>query len=156
MRRNNYPCMPTYSRNKKAYADYHILETKEAGIVLSGAEVKSIRNGQINLKGSYITIANNAAYIINAHISPYAFAKNQQTYHPTAPRTLLLHKKEIAYLQGKSAEKGLTIVPLSLYTKGRHIKVELGIVKGKKQYDKKQDIKKRDIERDMRRQGKYA
>lgn len=151
--------MPTYATNKKAYADYHILETKEAGMMLSGAEVKSIRNGQINLRGSYLSFpGGNKALLINAHISPYPFAKGQGTasYSPTQPRKLLLNKKEIAYLQAKSEEKGLTTVPLSVYTKGQYIKVSIAVVKGKKQYDKRDDLKKRAIVRDSQREIKRS
>ncbi len=143
--------MPTYAKNKKALFDYDILDTLEAGLVLSGAEVKSVRNGQINLKGAFVTFHKNEALLTNAHISKYKNAGNLDSYDPTKSRKLLLKAKQIAYLQGKSQEKGLTIVPLSVYTKGRRIKVEIGVGKGKKKYDKKETKKRRDIEREAQR-----
>lgn len=146
--------MPTYAKNKKAHFDYEILETYEAGLVLSGQEVKAAREGKMRLQGAFVTFHNNEAYIIGAHISPYTHAANIDTYDPERSRKLLLHKKEIAKLQGKSAEKGLTIVPISVYTSGRHIKVKIGVGRGKKKYDKRESIKKRQLDRDMRRQVK--
>lgn len=141
--------MPTLSQNKKARFDYDILETLEAGLVLSGAETKAVKNGQVNLKGSFVTFHRGNALLTNAHISPYAFAK-QIDYEPTKSRRLLLHKKQIHYLQGKSLEAGLTIVPLSVYTDKRRVKVEIAVAKGRKQYDKREAIKKRDEQREMR------
>lgn len=143
--------MPTLSQNKKARHEYEILQTYEAGLVLSGAEVKSVRAGQVNLKGSYVTFHNGEAELMNTHIAPYKFASTQESYDPTHSRRLLLRKKEIAYLNGKLAEKGLTIVPLSLYTKGRHIKVEIGVARGKKQFDKRRTIKDKELRRETDR-----
>ena len=137
-------------KNKKAYFDYKILENLEAGIVLTGAEVKSIKQSQINLKGAYVAITGNEANLLNAHIAPYKFA-NQNSYNPTRSRKLLLHKKEIDYLIGKSREKGITILPLSAYTKKGLIKLEVGIGQGKKKYDKRETIKKREGEREIQR-----
>jgi len=118
--------------------------------VLSGQEVKSVRNGQINLKGSFITEQKGEMFLTNAHISTYKFAGPLPGYDPTRSRKLLLKKKEIAYLTGKLQEKGLTIVPISVYTKGAHIKIEVGIAKGKKKYDKRETIKKHDQDRNAR------
>ncbi|MBT3418765.1 MAG: SsrA-binding protein SmpB [Candidatus Magasanikbacteria bacterium] len=143
--------MPTYAKNKKVFHDYEVLKTLEAGLMLSGQEVKSVRDGQINLKGSYVTFHKETPMLTNAHIAPYKFANLKGEYEPTRSRTLLFHKKEIAYLRGKIEEKGLTIVPLSVYTKGRHIKVEVAIVKGKKKYDKRQSIKTREQKRETAR-----
>lgn len=143
--------MPTYAINKRARYDYEILETFEAGIQLSGPEVKSARGGHINLKGSYVTFRSIEAFLTNAHISHYRYASSSQAHDPTRPRKILLHQKQIQYLRGKSEEKGLTIVPLSIYTKGRHIKVEVGVAKGKKKYDKREAVKRREVERDMKR-----
>ena len=143
--------MPTYARNKKAFFEYEILETIEAGLVLSGHEVKAVRAGQINLTGSFIAFHHEAGWLTNAHISKYKYSGTIDNYDPEQSRKLLLNAKEIAYLQGKSQEKGLTIVPLSVYTKGRHIKVELGIGRGKKLHDKKRTKKERDIAREADR-----
>src|SRR3989338_4735055 len=145
--------MPQITTNKKALHDYQILEKLEAGLVLTGAEVKAIKNGQINLKGSYITIDQKSqAWLINVHVSPYKPARGSQThYEPTQSRKLLLKKKEIDYLRGKSQEHGLTILPISVYTKGGLVKVEIGIAKGKKQFDKRRIIKKREVDREIRR-----
>ena len=146
--------MPTYAKNKKARFEYEILERLEAGLVLSGQEVKSIRNGQINLSGSFISFQGNQAFLTNAHITKYKYAGVLEGYDPDQNRKLLLKAKQIAYLQGKKQERGLTIVPLSVYTKGRHIKLEIGVARGKKQFDKKRVKKQRDIEREARREMK--
>lgn len=148
--------MATYAENKKARFDYEILETYEAGLVLSGQEVKSVKQGGVNLKGSFVTFHGKSARLTNAHIGKYGPAGPLPEYDPTQSRTLLLKRKEINYLRGKSLEAGLTIVPLSVYSKNRLIKVEIGLAKGKKSYDKRQSIKKRDIEREIRRaNGKH-
>lgn len=147
-----YPTsMPSYAKNKYVHHDYEVLETIEAGLVLSGAETKAIRTETTRLKSSYISLRENEAWLVNAHIPRYRYAVPVPDYDPERPRKLLLSRKEIAYLQGKSAERGLTIVPLSIYTKGRHIKLEIGLSKGKKLHDKRADLKKRDITRDIRR-----
>lgn len=148
--------MPTITTNKKALHDYRIIEEIEAGINLSGPEVKSIKGGQINLKGSYISIDNQSqVWLVNAHVASYKPAvANQTDYNPTQNRKLLLRKKEINYLKGKSKEKGLTILPISVYTKGSLIKLKVALVKGKKEYDKRETIKKRQVEREIRRKLK--
>ena len=143
--------MSDLAQNKKALFDYDILEKFEAGLVLSGAEVKSAKNGQINLKGAYITFHNGSASLLNAHIAPYKQAGRIEEYDPTRSRRVLLHQKEISYLQGKLEEKGLTIVPMRVYTKSRFIKVEIALAKGKQQFDKRESIKKRDTDREMKR-----
>ncbi len=141
------------TKNKKAYHDYHVLETFEAGIVLKGTEVKSVKQGRINLKDSYAKIKDGEAFLINAHISPYKHG-NVYNHDPTRTRKLLLHRKEIDKLFGKIKEKGLTLVPLKVYIKNGLVKVELGLCKGKKEYDKREDIKRRDLERELRYESK--
>ena len=148
--------MPTLATNKKGLYDYQVLEKFEAGLVLSGAEVKSVKTGQINLSGSYVSLdPTGEAWLVAAHISPYKQARAHQiNYDPSRRRKLLLKHQEISYLQGKSREKGLTILPISVYTKGSLIKLELGIARGKKQIDKRDIIKKRDVDREIRRRMK--
>ena len=148
--------MPSYAVNKHARHDYDILETREAGLVLSGPEVKSVRLKQINLKGAYISFLSNGAYLKQAHISPYRFSGNKENYTANRDRKLLLHKKEMAYLRSKTQEKGLTIIPLSVYTKGPNIKLEIGVARGKKDYDKRAVIKKREQDREIHRIIKYG
>jgi SsrA-binding protein len=139
--------------NKKARSSYDILETLEAGIMLSGPEVKSLRNGGGTIKDSYAQISGSEAYIANFHIAPYVQA-SIMNYDPERKRKLLLHKREITRLSGKIKEKGLTLVPLSVYLKGNLIKVELGLAKGRREYRKKEVIKERDVKRDMAREVK--
>ncbi len=147
--------MPVLAKNKKILYDYEILEKFEAGIVLSGAEVKSAKQGQINLKGSYITFLDNEPFLMNTRISPYKPAKKtQKDYDPEQKRKILLHKNEISRLRGKLDTKGLTIAPISVYTKNNLIKLEICLVKGKKKYEKRETIKKRDIDRRMRERMK--
>lgn len=143
--------------NKKAYHNYEILETIEAGIVLSGAEVKSVKQGKIDLTGSYVTLdKNQIPWIINVNIAPYPPAKgDQQGYNPSQPRRLLLKKKEISSLIGKIKTKGLTIIPLKVYNKRGLIKVEIGIARGKKKIDKREEIKRKEIEKKIREEMKY-
>ncbi|MFH0857570.1 MAG: SsrA-binding protein SmpB [Candidatus Magasanikbacteria bacterium] len=143
--------MPVYAVNKKAHFDYEILETLEAGIVLEGHEVKSLRTGSAKLTGAYVTFHKNRPMLTNFHIPKYRFAGNVQEYDPERSREILLKGKQIDYLRGKSEEKGLTIVPLSVYTKGRYIKVEVGIAKGKKTYDKRRVMKEREQKRETGR-----
>jgi len=143
--------MKLIQKNKLAYFNYKILEKFEAGIVLTGAEVKSVKKGQIDLKGSYVTIHNNEAWLINAHISPYKMASSQKDYDPTRARKLLLKQKEIKSLIGKEKAQGLTIVPISVYIIRRLVKIKLGLARGKKKADKRESIKKRDVNRKIRR-----
>jgi SsrA-binding protein len=139
------------TENKKAFFDYEILEKLEAGLVLTGPEVKSAKAGHMNLKGSYVTFHGSDALLTNAHISAYQPAGKNPDYDPTRSRRLLLKKKEIDYLRSKSQEKGLTIVPLKVYTKNRFVKVEVGVARGKKQFDKRESIKKRDSAKEVKR-----
>lgn len=143
--------MTTFANNKKALFDYEILEKLEAGLELTGGETKSIKDGHMSLKGAYVTFHNNDAFLLNGHVSAYKPAGPQPEYDPTRSRRLLLHKREIAYLRGKSQEKGLTIVPISVYNKGRFIKVEIAVARGKHQYDKRKSIKDRDVAREIKR-----
>lgn len=147
--------MPILATNKRAYYDYEIKEKFEAGIVLFGHEVKSVKTGHINLKGGFVTLKRTGRelpelYLTNAHIPLYKFAGVIKSYDPYRPRKLLLKKNEIKYLVGKRQEQGLTLVPLKIYTKHSLIKLEFGIGKGKKKADKREAIKKRDVEREMR------
>ena len=141
--------------NKRATFDYEVLDKYEAGLVLAGFEVKAVRAGNVNLKAAYITFRAGKkilpeAYLINAHISLYKYASTVKNYDPTRSRKLLLKAKEINYLLGKTREQGLTLVPLRIYTKGRILKLELALARGKKKYDKREDIKKKDLDREAR------
>ena len=148
--------MPNLATNKKGLYDYQVLEKFEAGVILSGPEVKSAKAGQVNLTGSYVSIdPRSEIWLVGAHISPYKQARSVQAhYDPTQRRKLLVRKREVDYLRGKSQEKGLTILPISVYTKGSLVKVEIGIVKGKKKADKRETIKKREVDREIRRKMK--
>lgn len=138
------------AQNKKARHDYQILETLEAGLVLTGTEIKSVRERRINLKDGFAQIHNGEAWLMNVHISEYTQG-NRFNHDPLRARKLLLHKKEIQKLTGQTSEKGITIVPLKVYLKHGFAKVLLGIAKGKHNYDKRETIKKRDQEREIRR-----
>lgn len=143
----------TEIKNKKAYFDYEILEEIEAGIVLTGTEIKSIRNGNANLKDSYAVVRNNEVYLLNMHISEYKEG-NIFNHEEKRTRKLLLHKKEILKLRDKINLNGYTLVPLKLYFKGNKVKILLGLAKGKKIYDKRESIKERDINREIKKNGK--
>jgi SsrA-binding protein len=136
--------------NKKAIHDYFILERIEAGLVLQGTEVKSLREGRANLKDSYARIDSGEAFLIECHISPYPCASHFN-HHPTRPRKLLLKKKEIKRLLGKMTEKGMTLVPTRLYFKDGKVKVEIGLAKGKRQYDKREALRKKQEQREIER-----
>lgn len=136
------------AKNPTARHNYNIEDTLETGIVLSGTEIKSIRQGKVNLKDSYASIKNGELYIYNLHISPYEFG-NIYNKDPLRDRKLLVNKRELNKLFGLIKQKGYSLVPISLYFKGNFVKVELGIGKGKKLYDKRQDIAKKDAERRM-------
>lgn len=144
--------MPILAMNKRAGFDYEILKTFEAGLVLSGSEVKAVREGQIGLKGAYVTLSRGEAWLINAHISPYKKAGQLKNYEPTRSRKLLLKKSELRQLTNLKSQQGLTIVPLKVYTKHHRIKLEIGTGKGRKKVDKREVIKKRDIEREIRQE----
>ncbi len=143
--------MKIFSENRKANFDYLILEKFEAGMFLTGREVKSIREGKINLLGSYVVLRGQEAFLINANISPYQPENALGDYDSKKERKLLLNKKEIKYLTGKIKEKGLTLVPLKVYTNKTKIKLGFGVAKGKKKQDKRESLKKKDIERDLSR-----
>lgn len=143
--------MPTLTVNKKVRFDYEILDTLEAGMVLTGQEVKSARGGRLNLVGSHVAIVQGEPVLLGAQIAAYPQAGPLPGYDPQRTRKLLLHQREIKRLMGKLEERGLTVVPLSAYTKGPHIKLEIGIARGKKQYEKREAIKKRDVAREVRR-----
>jgi len=140
--------------NKKAYFDYEILETFEAGIKLLGFEVKSVKLGRISLNGAYAKIYNGEVWLVNASISPFQEKNIFKEYDHQRPRVLLMHKKEISHLLGKIQEKSLTLVPLKIYNKKGKIKVELGLARSKKEFDKRNTIKKRETEREIRRKMK--
>lgn len=146
--------MKTLSQNKKAYFNYQILENLEAGISLIGQEVKSIKSGRINLAGSYVVLKNEEVYLTGANIPPYQPKNAPLDYNPERPRKLLLKKSEIKYLIGKTKQKGLTLVPLKVYTKRGRIKLEIGIAKGKRKTDKRELIKKREADREIDRELK--
>jgi SsrA-binding protein len=134
--------------NKKVFHNYFIEEKFEAGMVLKGTEVKSLRQGKANLNDSFALVKNGEAFLNNLHISPYDFG-NRVNHDPDRMRKLLLHKKEIAKLHGKVREQGYSLVPLRLYFKNGLVKVEMGLAKGKKLYDKREDMKKKEMGRDM-------
>ena len=147
--------MPTKERriiaqNKKARHDYFIDETFEAGIELFGTEVKSLRAGAVNLKDSYCSFKNGEIFALGMHISPYEKG-NIFNKDPLRPKKLLLHKREIVRLSSKAAEKGISVIPLSLYFSGSHVKMELGLCRGKKLYDKREDMARAAAKRDMER-----
>ena len=143
--------MANYAENRKARFDYEILEKYEAGIELLGTEVKSIRSGKMSLEGAFVIVRGGEAFLINANIPPYQPKNTPKDYDPLRNRKLLLTKKEIDELVGSEKNKSLTIVPISVYTKGRKIKIEIALVKGKKKHDKRESIKKRETEREIRR-----
>jgi len=146
--------MPQLAVNKRALFDYAILEKFEAGLVLFGHEVKSIRDKRLSLLGSYVTISRGAAFLINSHVPLYPKAGPHPEYDPDRSRKLLLHKRELGRLAGKLEQKGLTMVPISVYTKGSQIKIEFGLGRGKKQFEKRESIKKREVDREIRRSMK--
>lgn len=141
--------------NKKAFHDYTIEETHEAGIALLGTEVKSLRLGKANLKDSYVRIEDGEAFLYNTHISPYPYG-HQFNHDPERTRKLLLHKREIRRLQGKIQERGYTLIPLKIYLKKGIIKIELGLAKGKTLHDKREDLKRKTADREMEKAMKAA
>jgi SsrA-binding protein len=140
----------TVASNKKAFYDYHIEEKYEAGISLLGTEVKSLRAGKANLKESYVIIKDGEAFLFNCHISPYSHG-NINNHEPLRTRKLLLHKKEIAKLWGKISQQGLTLIPLKIYFKHGRAKVEIGLAKGKRQYEKRSSVKEKEAKREIER-----
>jgi SsrA-binding protein len=139
--------------NKKARFEYEITTTYQAGVVLSGSEVKSLRNKSGSLSGSFVKVIGDEVFLLNAQITPYTFADNRD-YDPKRTRKLLLHKKEIIQLMESQNQKGSVLVPLAITLEGNTIKVSLGVGRGKKQYEKRAQLKQRDVERDIRREVK--
>ena len=140
----------TVATNRKAFHNYHIGESIEAGIVLTGSEIKSIRDGRVSLGDAYVRPENGELWLLNAHIARYE-ASSYMSHEPTRPRKLLLHRKEIDSLAGKVAEKGLTLMAIRLYLKGNIAKVEIAMAKGKKLYDKREAISRREVDRELAR-----
>jgi SsrA-binding protein len=137
-------------QNRKAYHDYHIEEKTEVGIALLGTEVKSLREGKGNLKDSYVLAKDSELFLVNCHISPYSHG-NITNHEPLRTRKLLLHKKEIERLRGQVAQKSYSLIPLKIYFKGSFAKVEIGLAKGKRQYEKRDAIKKKEADREIER-----
>src|ERR671937_1978923 len=140
----------TIATNRRARHEYHILETVEAGLVLRGTEVKSLRAGGVTFKDSYATIRNGEGWLLGCHINPYSHGTDAN-HDPERDRKLLLHRKEISRLTGKVAERGLTLIPLRLYFKGGRAKLEIGLARGKKLHDKRSALREREVRREMDR-----
>ncbi len=135
-------------KNRKASFNYQILDKFEAGMALNGAEVKSIKNGHLKLEESFVRFKDNEAWLFNAHVHPYAFSKNKD-YNPLRPKKLLLHKKELLKLRQNLEQKNLTIVPILCYIKHNKVKLEVALARGKKKYEKRESIKKKDLQREV-------
>ena len=143
--------MSTYARNKKAHFDFEILEVFEAGLVLLGTEVKSIRAGRVKLDGGHILVRGGEAYLVNASIAAFQPINTQKSYDPERVRKLLLNQKQLALLHRQTEQSHLTAIPLSLYNKGGKIKLEMAIARGKKKADKRESLRERDVKRDIDR-----
>src|SRR5262245_3585074 len=141
--------------NRKAFHDYHVLETYEAGLVLQGTEVKSLRESQVTFKDSYVVVDRNEAWLVGCHIAPYHHG-SFENHDPERKRKLLLHRREINRLMGKVAERGLTMIPLKLYFKQGRAKLEIGLARGKKLFDKRATLRERDARRELDREGREA
>ena len=141
----------TVADNRKARHDYFIDESYEAGLALKGSEIKSIRSGRINLRGGYARVQNGEVWLYDVHISPYEQSGTHYNHEPTRPRKLLLHRREISRILGQVERQGFTLVPLRVYFKGRRAKLDLGLARGKKLYDKREDIANREAKRDIER-----
>jgi len=148
--------MKVLAKNKKAEYNYQVLDKYKAGIVLNGQEVKSIKTGRVSLEGSFVVLKGEEIFLIGANIPPYQPKNAPKDYDPQRSRKLLLTKAEIKQLIGRVKQKGLTMVPLMLYTERRNIKLEFAIAKGKRKFDKREKIKKREIEKEIRRNLKQA
>lgn len=142
--------MKIVAQNRKAFHDYFIEDTLEAGIVLLGTEVKSLRDGKANLKDSYVLIKDAEAFLLNCHISPYSHG-NISNHDPLRTRKLIIHKKQIIKLRGRLIQKGYSLIPLKIYFRGAFAKVEIGVAKGKKLYEKREKIKEKEVKRDLER-----
>ncbi len=147
--------MKVISQNRKAYHDYHIEETVESGIALLGTEVKSLREGRAHLKDSYVILKSGEAFLLNCHISPYSHG-NIMNHEPLRTRKLLMHRKEIDRLRGKVEGKGFTLIPLKLYFKDSFVKVEIGLARGKKLFEKRDTIKEREAKREIEKARKTS
>ena len=147
--------MKVISQNRKAYHDYHIEETVESGIALLGTEVKSLREGRANLKDSYVILKSGEAFLLNCHISPYSHG-NIMNHEPLRTRKLLMHRKEIDRLRGKVEGKGFTLIPLKLYFKDSFVKVEIGLARGKKLFEKRDTIKEKEAKREIEKARKTS
>ena len=137
------------AENRKAFHDYHVLETFEAGVALVGTEVKAIREGRVNLRDSFGRVEGGEIFVHNVHISPYSH-RGYADHDPLRPRKLLLHRQEIRKLIGKTTERGMTLVPLRMYFKNGRVKIAIGLAKGKKEYDRRETIRKRETDRETR------
>lgn len=146
--------MANYAENKKAYFNYEILQKYETGIELLGTEVKSVRAGHMSLEGAFVIVRGGECFLINANTPPYQVNNTPKDYDPLRNKKLLLTKKEIRELADSGSNKSLTIIPLSVYNKGRKIKVSIALAKGKKKFDKRESIKKRETDREVRRESK--
>lgn len=149
MRTEREQAQKNIAENRKAFHDYHILETFEAGIVLQGTEVKAIREGSVNLRDSFARVESGEVWVHNVHISPYSH-RGYADHQPTRPRKLLLHRHEIRKLIGRTVERGMTLVPTRMYFRNGHVKVSLGLAKGKQTHDKRETIKRREADRETR------
>ena len=147
--------MKVISQNRKAYHDYHIEEAVESGIALLGTEVKSLREGRAHLKDSYVILKSGEAFLLNCHISPYSHG-NIMNHEPIRTRKLLMHRKEIDRLRGKVEGKGYTLIPLKLYFKDSFVKVEIGLARGKKLFEKRDTIKEREAKREIEKAMKKS
>jgi SsrA-binding protein len=143
--------MTTYAKNQKAHFDYEILSTISAGLELSGTEVKSVREGKVSLQGSHVSVRGGEAFLLGSDIQPYQPKNASKDFDPIRARKLLLSTAEVEELAKAEGTKGLTIVPISVYNKGRYLKVDIAIARGKKKFDKREALKKRDTERDLKR-----
>lgn len=144
-----------YASNRRALHEYHILESLEVGIALTGTEIKSIREGRVNLREAYAKVERGELWLYNAHISPYA-AGNRYNHDPLRTRKLLAHTREIGHLAGRAAETGCTLVPLRVYDRRGHVKVDLAVARGKRQFDKRQAMAERDARREIERATKRS
>jgi SsrA-binding protein len=151
----NAPAKPQqdrlYATNRRARFDYHILESLEVGLVLTGSEIKSVRAGRANIGEAYARVERGELWLLNAHIAPYDAAGGFSRHDPVRPRKLLAHRRQIAHLAGKAGEPGTTLIPLRLYDRAGHVKIELGVARGKRSYDKREAIAKREAERQIAR-----
>jgi SsrA-binding protein len=149
MRSEREQAQKSIAENRKAFHDYHILETFEAGVALLGTEVKAIREGNVNLRDSFARVDEGEVWIFNVHINPYSH-RGYADHEPTRKRKLLLHRQEIRKLIGRTVERGMTLVPTRMYFKNGHVKVAIGLAKGKQTHDKRETVKKRDADRETR------